>query len=95
MPRPKSPHLLIAVVIAVVVLAVAAFFLSDKSGRGVDRRVVSIAKDRAVSIVTRPLGRKLCERQCAAIHRGYIYRAEQGLEGARGPQFEPEFCSCV
>jgi len=89
--RPKHARLLIAAAIALTLVAVAPFLRPDIVDRATDRRVVAAANTRVASASTRPLGRKQCERKCAAIRKGYIYRAE--LDGSS--RLEPEFCSCV
>jgi hypothetical protein len=94
LPHPRSIRLLIAAAIAALVLAVAASFRTGKPEHAPELRIVETTKDRAVSATPKALGRKHCERKCAAVRKGYIYRAEEELQGVRGPQFEPEVCTC-
>ena len=94
LPHPRLIRLLIAAAIAVLVLAVAASFRTGKPEHASELRIVETTKDRGVSARPKAFGRTHCERKCAAVRKGYIYRAEQALQGVRGPQFEPEVCSC-
>jgi len=34
-------------------------------------------------------------QKCAALQKGYIYRAQQRVEGPEGSQVKPELCRCV
>ena len=94
LPHPRLIRLLIAAAIAVLVLAVAASFRTGKPEHASELRIVETTKDRGVSARPKAFGRTHCERKCAAVRKGYIYRAEQELRGLRGPQFEPEVCTC-
>ena len=94
LPRLKSFHLLILAAIALLALAVAVSFRTSKPEQAFELRVVPTTKNRAVSGTPKALGRKHCEHKCAVVHKGYIYSAEQELQGGRGPQFEPEVCTC-
>jgi hypothetical protein len=51
--------------------------------------------DRSRSAAPESSGRQRCMRKCAAIHKGYVYRAAQHLEGSASGQIEPEVCSCI
>jgi hypothetical protein len=94
LPRLRSFHLLILAAIALLVLAMAVSFRPSKPEQAFELRVVPTTKNRAVSATPKALGRKHCERKCEALGRGYIYRAEQELQGLRGPQFDSEVCTC-
>lgn len=93
--RLRSSYLVIAAAIALVVVAVAFTFRTTTPERSSEQRTVETTKDRAaVSAMPKALGRRHCERECAAVRKGYIYRAEQELQGVRGPYLEPEVCTC-
>ena len=94
LPRLRLIRLLIAAAIAVLVLAVAASFRTSKPEHASELRIVETTKNRAVSARPKAFGRTHCERKCVAVRKGYIYRAEQELQGVWGPQFEPEVCTC-
>jgi hypothetical protein len=93
-PRLRSLHLLILAAIALLVLAMAVSFRPRIPKQEFELRVVPTTKDRTVSMTPKALGRKHCERKCAAVRKGYIYRGEQELQGLRGSQFDPEVCTC-
>jgi hypothetical protein len=93
-PRLRSFHLLILAAIALLVFAMAVSFRPGIPKQEFELRVVPTTKDRAGSSTPKALGRKHCERKCAAVRKGYIYRAQQELQGLRGSQFDPEVCTC-
>jgi hypothetical protein len=92
--RLRSFHLLIAAAIVLLALAMAVTFRTSSPERASEVRNIETTKDRAVSAMPKALGRRHCEHKCAAVRKGYIYRAEQELQGVRGPYLEPEVCTC-
>jgi hypothetical protein len=95
LPRLRSSHLLILGAAVLFVLAVAVSFRPSEPDQPFEARDAPTTKDRAVSATSKALGRKRCARKCAAVQKGYIYKAEEKLQGMRGPQFDPEVCTCV
>jgi hypothetical protein len=91
--RLKPSHLVIAVVIAAVLLAVAGVVYMDQKDQARERRAK--AADRSGSAPSRPSGRELCMQHCAAAKKGYIYRAEQRIEEAGRSRLVPAACRCI
>ena len=86
--------MMILAAVALVVLAVSVSFRPSKPDQPLGLQAVPTTKDRTFSTASKSLGRKHCERKCAAVRKGYIYRAEEKLQGVRGPQIDPEVCTC-
>jgi hypothetical protein len=89
----RSSHLLILAVIVLLLLVVAGFLQTRKWGEPHEDRAAARKQLRA----SQPgaSGREHCQQKCAAIHKGYVYRARQDQESAGSSHVDPESCSCV
>jgi hypothetical protein len=76
-------------------LLVAAVGLVQMSKRARAQEHPATATYEVQSATSKPSGKRRCMRKCAVIHKGYVYRPEQRLQGAGSAGVEPEFCSCV
>ena len=95
MMRLRSSHLLIVVAIALLVLAVAGFVQTSKPEPVREHPAAAATMSRLRSVAPKAVGRERCMQRCAAIHKGYVYGAEQHLGGVGSPVVQPEVCSCV
>lgn len=93
--RLRSSHLLIVIAIALLLLAVAAFVQTRKREPAREHPGSATATDRFRSAAPKPSGRERCIKKCAALHKGYVYRAEQDLGASGTRRVEPEVCTCV
>jgi len=88
--RFRSSHLIIVAAIALLLLGAAAVFYFSQQEQGREQRAKAAERLRPV-----PDGRERCMQKCAALQKGYIYRAQQRVEGPEGSQVKPELCRCV
>ena len=91
--RLRSTHLLVIAGIALLLLAVAGMVYMDQREQARAQRTK--AGERARATTSGPSGRERCMQKCAAQRKGYIYRAEQRVEGAGRSQVAPEVCRCL
>jgi hypothetical protein len=89
----RSTHLLVIAGIALLLLAVAGVVYMDQREQARAQRAK--AGERARSATSGPSGRERCMQKCAAVHKGYIYRAEQRVEDAGRSRIVPEACRCL
>lgn len=93
MMRFKSSHLLVVAAIALFLLAIAGVVYMDQREQAREQRTK--AAERARSAAPPPSGRERCMQKCAAVHKGYIYRAEQRIEESGRSRVVPEACRCL
>jgi hypothetical protein len=91
--RLNSSHLLVIAAIGLLLLAVAGVVYMDQREQAREQRAK--AAERLRSATPRPSGRERCMQKCAAVHKGYIYRAEQRVEASERSQVVPEVCRCL
>jgi hypothetical protein len=92
--RLKSSHLLIVAVIALFLVGIAVF-IKSRPEQARDHATTAAGAERLRSATPGSSGRERCMKKCAAIHRGYVYRAEQDVGAAGSRYVEPEVCTCV
>jgi hypothetical protein len=88
----KSSHVLVVAAIALLVLGVTGVVYLDQRDQAREQRAKA---ERVRAATPRPSGRERCMQKCAAVKKGYIYRAEQRVEGAGRSQVVPEACRCL
>jgi len=93
MMRLRSSHLLAVAAIALLLLAVAGVVYMDQRDQARAQRAKGAERTRAATPA--PSGRERCMQKCAAVHKGYIYRAEQRVEDAGRSRIVPEACRCL
>ena len=95
MMRFRATHLLIVAVIGLFLLAAVGFLYMSKRGPIPEQPGARVGTERPRSQVSTPSGRERCMKKCAAIHKGYVYRAEQEVGRSENRHVEPEVCNCV
>jgi len=93
--RLTSLHLLLLGAIALLLLAAVILVQVNKRQQAREHSATATAADQMPFATLRPSGKERCMRKCAVVHKGYVYRPEQHLQGAASASAEPEFCGCV
>lgn len=93
--RLRPSHLLILAAILLLLLAVAGLLQARKWGQAREDHPSATAPERLRALQPGAAGRERCKQKCSALHKGYVYRAQQNLESSGSPHVEPEFCGCV
>ena len=86
---------LIVATIAVLLLGIVGLLQIGKWDQWQERRAAQPAPQERRSSAPKRSAREACRQQCSAIHKGYVYRAEQPVDGTGGQTIEPEVCRCV
>lgn len=89
----KPSHLLVVAVIGLFLLGIGAVVYMDQREHAREQRAKAAERLRAAT--PRPSGRERCMQKCTAERKGYIYRAEQRVEGTGRSQVAPEVCRCL
>jgi len=81
--------------IALLVLAAVVLVRASNREQARDHSAAATSVAKIGSPAPEPSRRERCKRKCAMIRKGYVYRAEQHLQGVGNADFRLDFCSCV